>query len=75
MKIATIGITECSVIVIGLLLLAIYWGYGLIHLIMNIRIVGRESRVWLLMMFLLPLITPAVYFKLHANDSLPIFKK
>lgn len=75
MKIATVGLTECSIIVLVLIALAIYWGYGLIHLIMNEDIQGKESRVWLLFMFVLPLITPAVYFILNANDSLPVLKK
>lgn len=74
MKIATAGLTECSIIVLVLIALAIYWGYGLIHLIMNEDIRGKESKFWLLFMFILPLITPAVYFVLNANDSLPILK-
>ncbi|WP_010254207.1 hypothetical protein [Myroides injenensis] len=50
----------------------IYWISAFISLFMNKSIYGTEYFIWLIMMVILPFLTPAVYYVLRTYDSLPI---
>lgn len=53
----------------------IYWIYAFILMFTNKNIYGIEYFYWLIMMVILPFLTPAVYYVLKTYDSLPICKE